>query len=280
VETFLKWLFGGSAPTPVFVVAFVGLTIIVALIYVVAFIQGRSVSFWPPQIGEKINQSQKEKKTIGFGNSNDDIKDACNELGIRAIFAQRDVYQVSYPIQNIVKSAFPGSTFRVVARTMYLLVNRFEEVKQALIRGAKVELCCYDPDADPSVLEQLAFYTPMDTIAALLIFRRQFITWLQETLPVGTLEIRYHKIPLLESYFSFAYDSEVLCVWDLSFGRDVTKKHIFVLDDKRRLGANLYTRYNQIWESSIIKFKYYNKKIELNNLPSEQVKPTPHSKTK
>jgi hypothetical protein len=279
VDTFLNWLASGSTPAIIIVVVVSIVCITAVLIYVLAFFQGRTISFYPPQIGERPSPAQKEKKAVKTGQNHSDIEEACEQLGIRGIFSQRDIYQVKYPLQETVKSAFPDSTFRIVARTMYLLVNRSEDIKQALIRGAKVELCCYDPDADPSILEQLAFYTRMDTIAALLVFRRHFVMWLQETLPVGTLEIRYHKIPLLESYFSFAQNGEVLCTWDLSFGRDITEKHIFLLEDKHGLGANLSKRYNQIWGSSITQFKYANKLIEVNNLPKEENKQSKHSGT-
>jgi len=51
VEAVIGFLTGGTPPAYVVAVAFIIVVLIVGGMYLVAFIQGRSVSFWPPQLG-------------------------------------------------------------------------------------------------------------------------------------------------------------------------------------------------------------------------------------
>jgi len=56
---FFNWLSSNPLATTTLIVSFgVGVTA-TTLIYVIAFLQGRSISFWPPSIGEKPSQPQK-----------------------------------------------------------------------------------------------------------------------------------------------------------------------------------------------------------------------------
>lgn len=60
---FFLWLSGGS-PLALFLIGIaVVVIIVIIIIFVVAFFQGREISFWPPKIGEKkkIIYSDKEK---------------------------------------------------------------------------------------------------------------------------------------------------------------------------------------------------------------------------
>jgi eukaryotic-like serine/threonine-protein kinase len=53
VDALIRLLSTGSPTAIVICVAVLTLTIVVAVIYAVAFAQGRSISFWPPSIGER-----------------------------------------------------------------------------------------------------------------------------------------------------------------------------------------------------------------------------------
>src|SRR5688500_8221451 len=53
MDELIKLLSTGSPTAIVLCAAALVLTIVVAVIYAVAFAQGRSVSFWPPSIGER-----------------------------------------------------------------------------------------------------------------------------------------------------------------------------------------------------------------------------------
>ena len=56
---FLKWL----SANPVAITAVTGSFAILVLIYIVAFLQGREISFWPPKIGAKPGKLKSEKST-------------------------------------------------------------------------------------------------------------------------------------------------------------------------------------------------------------------------
>lgn len=56
MKDFFQWLSSNPIATNVFVIAVSIIVVSIVLIYVVAFFQGRSVSFWPPNIGELPNK--------------------------------------------------------------------------------------------------------------------------------------------------------------------------------------------------------------------------------
>jgi len=56
---FFNWLSNNPVATTTLIVSFGVLVTATTLIYVVAFFQGRSISFWPPKIGEKPNKSKR-----------------------------------------------------------------------------------------------------------------------------------------------------------------------------------------------------------------------------
>lgn len=58
---FFNWLSSNPIATTTVIVSFGFVITAITLIYVVAFFQGRSISFWPPSIGEKPNKSQGQK---------------------------------------------------------------------------------------------------------------------------------------------------------------------------------------------------------------------------
>ncbi len=65
---FFQWLAGGSISSLIFIIV-LGLAITgIIFIYVIAFLQGREVSFWPPKISEKPKKENKvEGKTDKLG---------------------------------------------------------------------------------------------------------------------------------------------------------------------------------------------------------------------
>lgn len=57
MDALIKWLSSGSVSASIILVLMSFILAIVALIYLVAFLQGREISFWPPKIGEKRKES-------------------------------------------------------------------------------------------------------------------------------------------------------------------------------------------------------------------------------
>ncbi len=61
---FFQWLSSGSISATVFIAVTSILIVAVVAIYIVAFFQGREISFWPPKIGEKpVSKKQSDAKT-------------------------------------------------------------------------------------------------------------------------------------------------------------------------------------------------------------------------
>src|SRR5438132_1646547 len=57
MQDFFQWLSGSSVATGVLVASFGAIVLAVIALYLAAFWQGRSVSFWPPKIGPKPSPS-------------------------------------------------------------------------------------------------------------------------------------------------------------------------------------------------------------------------------
>jgi len=65
MDDIIKWLIGGSLSATIVI----SLTGVLIVIYIIAFIQGREISFWPPKIGEKPKskelESENKKASVG-----------------------------------------------------------------------------------------------------------------------------------------------------------------------------------------------------------------------
>jgi hypothetical protein len=191
----------------------------------------------------------------------------CEALGVREIFPSRDLYERKYPLTVRLSGVAAGGTLRIIARTLNLLMSKPEPIRQAIARGARVEMCFFDPDVDSPTLRDISELEQFETIAALRSFNKNFVKWLQEKSPSGSIEIRYHQVQLFDSFFSFPIQGEQLAVWDLSFGRDITAKRIFLVDVSKGLGADLHWRYDLVWEQAVKKFEYADQQILLDELP-------------
>lgn len=60
MDAFFQWL-GSNPLASTFAVV---LLAVLAIVFIVAFAQGREVSFWPPKIGEKSSSARKARKTV------------------------------------------------------------------------------------------------------------------------------------------------------------------------------------------------------------------------
>jgi hypothetical protein len=175
----------------------------------------------------------------------------CERLGVREIFTSRALYEAKYPLAQVAGEAGQETTLRIIARSLFLVMNKPEPLKRALTRGARVELCCFDPEGDFTILREIAFLERSDIEAALSRFNREFIPWLKQSRPEGQLELRYHRIHVFDSYFKYSLEGQPYGALDFSFGRDVTDKRIFVFDLSKGMGADLDTRYEMIWGQAV-----------------------------
>lgn len=275
MDIFFSWLDSGSQTTTIFIILVSLIILCLLIIIILAFLQGRSISLWPPKIGEKpVNKVHLSSNGSELDEKDkiqeDIISKACSEIGLIEIFLNREFFQNKYPLSTIVTEATTGSKFRIIGRTLFLLMNRPEEIQTAIMQGANVQMCFFDTNANSFILKELAYYEISDTISAISTFKRFFIDWLKDKTPPGSFEIRYHQVHLLESYFTFLYSGKQIAIWDLSFGRDISAKRIMLFDTKIGLGADLDKRYQQIWDLSKPKFKYIDKNISLDELDDIQ----------
>ena len=93
MSDFLNWITGGSIYANIFVIVLVSLLFVIVIFFIVAFIQGREISFWPPKIGAKStkpNRSPLKKSRIPKEKvrgamtlvTRDSNARKCNDLGI------------------------------------------------------------------------------------------------------------------------------------------------------------------------------------------------------
>ena len=202
VEILVKLFAGGSWQSIMLILLLVAVVGSVVVIVVGAFIQGRAITIWPPAIGERPDRSVKgdsgaPKKEGATGANIDRV--ANQEYGIKEIFPRRDLFQSRYPLPLMASQSSPGSIFRIVGRTLYLLINQPEPLRTVVRNGAALQLCFFDPRVDPGPLKKLAYMEQHDTLAALATFRNSFSEWLVEERPAGTLELRYHNVQLMSN---------------------------------------------------------------------------------
>ncbi len=62
MSEFFKWLSNNPIATTTFIVSFGVVVTVTSLIYLIAFFQGREISFWPPKVGGKPNAVIRNKK--------------------------------------------------------------------------------------------------------------------------------------------------------------------------------------------------------------------------
>jgi hypothetical protein len=203
------------------------------------------------------------KKQIEMGETNAAI---CQRLGILQIFPTRDLYEAKYPLRDITSALAKGQIMRTVGRSLFLIMNKPSALKQAVEKGAIVEFCCFDPTIDSSEIIKVSGLELTDIHSALSAFQKEFLNWLESKKPEGEIEIRFHKVHLLDSFFQFILNNKNVAAWDLSFGRDISDKRVFLLDGEYSFYKDLFERYNRVWDQSQVVFHYVNQQIITNNL--------------
>jgi hypothetical protein len=195
---------------------------------------------------------------------------ACAQLGIIEIFPTRDVFEMKYPIAGWTSSLAAGSSFRIVAQSLFLLMGKVETIKAAIARGADVEFCVTDPTSTgPTVrAERISGLEVSDIMSAVSVFKKQIADWTRVAKPPGSVELRYHQLPLIDSYMVLRSPTVQVAAWDLSFGRATTSKRIFLLDLEKPLSVDLSGRYGRVWDDSLAStvFRYQRGEVHVDNL--------------
>lgn len=174
---------------------------------------------------------------------------ACAKLGVHEIFTDRSVFEQKYPFRSWISQLGAGSRVMLIARSLFLVLGRPDDIKAALLRGVQVDLCVFHPNGPPEVAESMTDLQVYDVHSAIALFRKDLIDWVQREKPPGTLELRYYTFSVFDSFALFVVSKERRYgVWDLSFGRTVSDKRIILLDATKGLGSDLEKRYCRLWE--------------------------------
>lgn len=182
----------------------------------------------------------------------------CARLGICEIHETRPSYESAHGLQNLVEICGPRMRIRIIGRSLIYSMQVWEDQLSHLVaRGATLELCFLAPDVSGSPLEELSGYDPRETGMALDIFKKTAQPWLEGAKPLGKVEIRFHRVHLLDSYYEVLDDEQHWLAWDLNFGRGTLNRRIFVISGKSPLGKNLADeRYEIIWRTAEHFYKY------------------------
>ena len=135
-------------------------------------------------------------------------------------------------------------------------MSKAQIIKDAIERGAEVELCLMDPATPQGQASRITALMIPDIEAAVAVFTAAIVSWVGVRKPPGAVELRYHDLVLFDSYTSIHGPDRNLVVWDLSFGRDVTEKRVFLLNAGKPLAADLTKRYDQIFDKAAVQFEY------------------------
>jgi hypothetical protein len=154
----------------------------------------------------------------------------------------------------------------MIGTSLFHVMNRSECLKQALQAGAKLDLCLFDSAKFSYLSPKLPDLESSDIQSAINTFKKTIMGWIEGAQPRGQIELRYHDAYLFQSFARFKLSDHDLGVWDLSFGRDISEKRVFLVDPTWGLGKDLAKRFDSIWNSSSIIFKYENGQVTVANL--------------
>jgi hypothetical protein len=149
-------------------------------------------------------------------------------------------------------------------------MGKYQEIRKAIWEGAIVELALLDPVESQNVYGAMHDVVPFELDAALSIFRVNLADWVKTNSPRGALKLKYHRLTLFDSYALFDINiNKKHVVWDLSFGRDLGDKRIILMDGTKGLGADLTSRYENLWDSSAeAVFCYEEGRVTLDRFPT------------
>jgi hypothetical protein len=137
MTTFFDWLSNNPIATTVFIVAFGSAVTCATLIYMIAFLQGREISFWPPKVGEKPSATKNPKTPSRLPVS---------------------ICEKNSPTVDIVFMPEPSSygeyltefeeLYVLAINSRRLVTNHFGLLQRRLAQGATIRFLLVDPDGD------------------------------------------------------------------------------------------------------------------------------------
>jgi hypothetical protein len=194
------------------------------------------------------------------------IAGVCADIGIEKIYARRDKYQADYPLRSFEPFLDADSCLRIIGRALVTAVNKVDSMQKALLAGAALEFCLFDPRGDANKTSKNPDVIPADIQLTVAVFTTQLLTWIEQEKPPGTLTLKLHRNPMLDSFFLITSKEYQFCAWDWSFGRDLPAKKIVIVNPKKELGENLRWRYDFVWNGAEEVFVYRDKAVAKNDL--------------
>ena len=139
MDAFLQWLSANPTVTNTLLFAISGLVLAVALIYVVAFFQGREVSFYPPKIGQRVDgKKQPEAKTPERFPGTNPIRGSAKFLRLEH---SKEIFLFSEKLK-IAKSIW------INGYSCAQLFKEFKsEIERALINGTNFKIIITEPNS-------------------------------------------------------------------------------------------------------------------------------------
>jgi hypothetical protein len=190
--------------------------------------------------------SESLQAAVERGETNSSV---CEYLGILEMHKDRDSFWKKHNFADTLKTLESGDRVRITGRSLMNALGNWGQFQSMLQAGAKLELCMCDPQHDFPYLCKVARYLPDDTQSAWQHFNRMFKPWIEEKNFQDQVEVRFHKIDLLDTLIEIHKDREHRAAYDMGFGEGVERRVIFYLDALKPLGASLANeRYEGIWQ--------------------------------
>jgi len=198
----------------------------------------------------------------------DSIQSKCLKLGIRDIFETMSDFRAKFPFMRVVAESPKNGEIVCVAKSLFNLLNKTDEMKRGLKEGLSFKFVCSNPSTIHPITKELCSLYSTDIESALEALRN-LLAWAIKNKAKGSIELRYNSIEMPNSAMIFRSrnDDKELLAWDLTFGRDDIDKKILVLEvGDHLLGLDLKTRFIKVLNNSILQIKYVNGRVRVNKL--------------
>lgn len=133
MTTFFDWLSNSPIATTAFIVAFGGVT----LIYMIAFLQGREISFWPPKIGERPSATRKPKTPSRLPASTKEQNSRPVNIALMPEPSSIGEYLTEF-----------DELYVLAINSRRLVTNHYGLLQGRLAQGATIRFLLVDPDGD------------------------------------------------------------------------------------------------------------------------------------
>jgi hypothetical protein len=191
----------------------------------------------------------------------------CEGIGILRIYRDRRSYEEEHSFAEETSRLGQGDYLRIIGRSLIFLIYNWQRLTPLIENGGALQLCFIDPQFEDPTFSAVAGYSSTETTLAIERVKDSFIPWLDRTRPKGSVEIRFHRFALLDSYTEKKEGEEYRSAWDLNFGEGLQSRYVFYMDTKGIFGDKLSSqRYKLIWEQAEVVFRYQDGRPSVNKL--------------